>query len=71
VASESWCDARSRLCGREGKYGQYSGLDGYGLDVVGRVALPVVETPHNVRYLRTKRERMHHDLVLATDAAGL
>jgi 3,4-dihydroxy 2-butanone 4-phosphate synthase / GTP cyclohydrolase II len=47
---------------------KYGGLDGYGLDVVGRVALPVVETPHNVRYLRTKRERMHHELVLATDA---
>jgi 3,4-dihydroxy 2-butanone 4-phosphate synthase / GTP cyclohydrolase II len=47
------------------KYGE---LDGYGLDVVGRVALPVRETPHNVRYLRTKRERMHHELVLATDA---
>jgi 3,4-dihydroxy 2-butanone 4-phosphate synthase/GTP cyclohydrolase II len=47
---------------------KYGGLDGYGLDIVGRVALPVVETPHNVRYLRAKRERMHHDLVLATDA---
>lgn len=50
---------------------KYGGLDGYGLDIVGRVALPVVETPHNVRYLRTKRERMRHDLVLATDAAEL
>jgi 3,4-dihydroxy 2-butanone 4-phosphate synthase/GTP cyclohydrolase II len=47
---------------------KYGGLDGYGLDIVGRVALPVVETPHNVRYLRTKRERMQHDLVLTTDA---
>jgi 3,4-dihydroxy 2-butanone 4-phosphate synthase/GTP cyclohydrolase II len=34
--------------------------------VVGRVSLPVVETPHNVRYLRTKQERMHHQLVLTT-----
>jgi 3,4-dihydroxy 2-butanone 4-phosphate synthase/GTP cyclohydrolase II len=41
---------------------KYGGLDGYGLDIVGRVALPVVETPHNVRYLRTKRERMDHHL---------
>lgn len=47
---------------------KYGGLDGYGLDIVGRVALPVVETWHIVRYLRTKRERMNHELVLATDA---
>jgi 3,4-dihydroxy 2-butanone 4-phosphate synthase/GTP cyclohydrolase II len=25
----------------------------------------VVETPHNVRYLRTKRERMGHDLEIS------
>jgi 3,4-dihydroxy 2-butanone 4-phosphate synthase/GTP cyclohydrolase II len=41
---------------------KYGGLDGYGLTIVGRVALPVVETAHNVRYLRTKRERMGHEL---------
>ncbi|WP_448615177.1 bifunctional 3,4-dihydroxy-2-butanone-4-phosphate synthase/GTP cyclohydrolase II [Modestobacter sp. URMC 112] len=41
---------------------KFGGLEGYGLTIVGRVALPVVETPHNVRYLRTKRERMGHDL---------
>ena len=41
---------------------KYGGLDGYGLDIVARVALPVAETPHNVRYLRTKRERMGHQL---------
>jgi 3,4-dihydroxy 2-butanone 4-phosphate synthase/GTP cyclohydrolase II len=39
---------------------KYGGLDGYGLTIVGRVALPAVVTPHNVRYLRTKRERMGH-----------
>jgi 3,4-dihydroxy 2-butanone 4-phosphate synthase / GTP cyclohydrolase II len=41
---------------------KYRGLEGHGLTVVGRVALPTVETPHNVRYLRTKRERMGHEL---------
>jgi 3,4-dihydroxy 2-butanone 4-phosphate synthase/GTP cyclohydrolase II len=41
---------------------KYGGLDGYGLQVVGRVAMPVVETAHNVRYLRTKRDRMGHHL---------
>ncbi|MCU1617416.1 MAG: ribBA2 [Frankiales bacterium] len=43
---------------------KYSGLEGHGLTIVDRVALPVVETPHNVRYLRTKRDRMGHDLQL-------
>jgi 3,4-dihydroxy 2-butanone 4-phosphate synthase/GTP cyclohydrolase II len=41
---------------------KYGGLDGYGLQVVSRVALPVLETPHNLRYLRTKRDRMGHHL---------
>ena len=41
---------------------KFGGLESYGLTIVGRVALPVIETPHNVRYLRTKRERMGHQL---------
>ena len=32
------------------------------------MALPVVETPHNVRYLRTKRERTGH--LIQTDDAS-
>jgi 3,4-dihydroxy 2-butanone 4-phosphate synthase / GTP cyclohydrolase II len=39
-----------------------AGLEGYGLTVVGRVPLPVRTSPHNLRYLRTKRDRMGHDL---------
>ncbi|GAA3249927.1 bifunctional 3,4-dihydroxy-2-butanone-4-phosphate synthase/GTP cyclohydrolase II [Pseudonocardia petroleophila] len=39
---------------------KYGGLDGHGLQVVGRVALPSAENPHNVRYLRTKQDRMGH-----------
>ncbi|WP_275295588.1 bifunctional 3,4-dihydroxy-2-butanone-4-phosphate synthase/GTP cyclohydrolase II [Amycolatopsis sp. La24] len=38
------------------------GLEGYGLRVTGRVALPVSPNPENLRYLRTKRDRMGHDL---------
>jgi 3,4-dihydroxy 2-butanone 4-phosphate synthase/GTP cyclohydrolase II len=45
---------------------KFGGLESYGLTIVGRVALPVVETPHNVRYLRTKRERMGHQLEVRT-----
>jgi 3,4-dihydroxy 2-butanone 4-phosphate synthase/GTP cyclohydrolase II len=39
-----------------------AGLEGYGLEIVGREALPVHATPENLRYLRTKRDRMGHDL---------
>ncbi|RFU20589.1 bifunctional 3,4-dihydroxy-2-butanone-4-phosphate synthase/GTP cyclohydrolase II [Geodermatophilus marinus] len=45
---------------------KYGGIEGHGLELVDRVASPTVETPHNVRYLRTKRERMGH--VLGTEA---
>ena len=38
------------------------GLDGYGLQIVGRVPLPVRATSENIRYLRTKRDRMGHEL---------
>jgi len=41
---------------------KYGGLNGYGLDIVGRVSLPAVVTPHNIRYLRTKRDRLGHKL---------
>jgi 3,4-dihydroxy 2-butanone 4-phosphate synthase/GTP cyclohydrolase II len=52
---------------------KFGGLDGYGLTVLGRVALPVEPTPHNVRYLQTKRDRMGHrlDLPVAVGAPWL
>lgn len=37
-----------------------AGLEGYGLTITGRAALPVRLHPENVRYLRTKRDRMGH-----------
>ncbi|HEX6873831.1 MAG TPA: bifunctional 3,4-dihydroxy-2-butanone-4-phosphate synthase/GTP cyclohydrolase II [Micromonosporaceae bacterium] len=37
-----------------------AGLEGYGLSVLGREALPVRPHPENVHYLRTKRDRMGH-----------
>jgi len=37
-----------------------AGLEGYGLTVLGREELPVRLHPENVRYLRTKRDRMGH-----------
>ena len=39
-----------------------SGLEGYGLRIAERVSLPVHPTVDNLDYLRTKRDRMGHDL---------
>jgi hypothetical protein len=39
-----------------------AGLEGYGLEIVGRVPLQVTANCHNLRYLRSKRDRMGHDL---------
>ena len=39
-----------------------AGLEGYGLEIVGRRGLPVHATKENLRYLKTKRDRMGHDL---------
>jgi 3,4-dihydroxy 2-butanone 4-phosphate synthase/GTP cyclohydrolase II len=39
-----------------------AGLEGYGLEIVGRVPLQVTANTHNLRYLRSKRDRMGHDL---------
>ncbi|ROO59651.1 3,4-dihydroxy 2-butanone 4-phosphate synthase/GTP cyclohydrolase II [Micromonospora sp. Llam0] len=47
-----------------------SGLTGYGLNVVGREPLTVHPHPENVRYLRTKRDRMGHLLDDLDQPAG-
>jgi 3,4-dihydroxy 2-butanone 4-phosphate synthase / GTP cyclohydrolase II len=39
-----------------------AGLAGHGLRVAERVAMPVWQHPENIRYLRTKRDRMGHAL---------
>ena len=39
-----------------------TGLEGYGVRVLSRIALPTFATPENLRYLKTKRDRMGHDL---------
>ena len=47
------------------------GLDGYGLQIVDRVPMPVRANAENLRYLRTKRDRMGHDLVGLDDIAEI
>ncbi|CAN5334923.1 bifunctional 3,4-dihydroxy-2-butanone-4-phosphate synthase/GTP cyclohydrolase II [soil metagenome] len=39
-----------------------AGLEGYVLEIFGRRGLPVHATKENLRYLKTKRDRMGHDL---------
>src|SRR5919106_6759 len=39
-----------------------AGLEGYGLEIVERIALESAPTTENIRYLRTKREKLGHML---------
>jgi 3,4-dihydroxy 2-butanone 4-phosphate synthase/GTP cyclohydrolase II len=39
-----------------------AGLSGFGIDVIGRVPLPVTPTPENLRYLIAKRDRLGHQI---------
>ncbi len=41
---------------------KYGGLMGFGLEIAERVGLETTPTPENLHYLRTKQERMGHDL---------
>jgi 3,4-dihydroxy 2-butanone 4-phosphate synthase/GTP cyclohydrolase II len=45
------------------------GLEGYGLQIVGRVPLHTVPNEENIRYLQTKRDRLGH-LMAADDPSG-
>jgi 3,4-dihydroxy 2-butanone 4-phosphate synthase/GTP cyclohydrolase II len=45
-------------------------LSDYGLKVTGTVSLPVSATPHNLRYLIAKRDRLGHLIELTEPAGG-
>ncbi len=38
------------------------GLEGYGLEIIENVPIEVELNPYNLRYMKTKKERMGHDL---------
>lgn len=39
---------------------KYGGIEGYGLEIIERVAINPVPTEENIKYLQTKRDRMGH-----------
>ncbi len=39
---------------------KFGGLEGFGLEITGRVSIPTLPHPENVDYLRTKKEQMGH-----------
>ncbi len=41
-----------------------AGLVGYGLEVVDNVAIEIAPNPHNEAYLKTKRDKMDHTILL-------
>ncbi|MBR1426763.1 MAG: GTP cyclohydrolase II [Paludibacteraceae bacterium] len=40
------------------------GLEGYGIEIVENVNIEVTPNPYNLRYMQTKKEKMHHNLKL-------
>ncbi|MCL4423236.1 MAG: bifunctional 3,4-dihydroxy-2-butanone-4-phosphate synthase/GTP cyclohydrolase II [Actinobacteria bacterium] len=46
---------------------KYTGLSGYGIEITERIPLIVPPGQHNSSYLRTKRERLGHELGRALD----
>lgn len=40
-----------------------TGLMGYGLEIVENIALEVPSNPHNAQYLKTKKEKMGHEIM--------
>jgi 3,4-dihydroxy 2-butanone 4-phosphate synthase / GTP cyclohydrolase II len=49
---------------------KYGGLAGYGLEIVERVPLHVLPNAENIRYLRTKQEKMGHLLEITDEGLG-
>ena len=40
------------------------GLQSYGIEIVENIPIEVTPNPHNLRYMRTKKEKMYHNLKL-------
>ena len=40
------------------------GLESYGIEIVENISIEVTPNPYNLRYMQTKKEKMHHNLKL-------
>lgn len=40
------------------------GLESFGIEIVENIPIEIAPNPYNVRYMRTKKEKMHHNLNL-------
>lgn len=40
------------------------GLESYGIEIVENIPIEIAPNPYNLRYMQTKKEKMHHDLRL-------
>jgi 3,4-dihydroxy 2-butanone 4-phosphate synthase/GTP cyclohydrolase II len=40
------------------------GLESYGIEIVENIPIEIAPNPYNMRYMRTKKEKMHHNLNL-------
>ena len=40
------------------------GLESYGIEIVENIPIEIAPNPYNIRYMRTKKEKMHHNLKL-------
>jgi len=49
---------------------KYSGLQGFGLEIVERVSLNTAPNPENLHYLQTKRNRLGHDINTNEESAS-
>jgi 3,4-dihydroxy 2-butanone 4-phosphate synthase/GTP cyclohydrolase II len=47
-----------------------AGLSGYGLEIVENVPIEIKPNPHNEFYLRTKRDKLGHDILQMKEDAG-
>jgi 3,4-dihydroxy 2-butanone 4-phosphate synthase/GTP cyclohydrolase II len=39
------------------------GLIGYGLEIVDNIPIKVIPNPHNEKYLKTKRDKLGHEIL--------
>jgi 3,4-dihydroxy 2-butanone 4-phosphate synthase/GTP cyclohydrolase II len=40
------------------------GLESFGIEIVENIPIEIAPNPYNLRYMRTKKEKMHHNLNL-------